>query len=336
MIHAFAFLKHPEQAGRKPIYVAAGDDAWLRRQSTQAVAKLALGPDVDDLAVTRFAGDQAKLADVMDELRTLPFLAPTRVVFVEDADPFVTAHRKELEAYAERPASTGVLVLTVKAWPANTKLAKAVEKTGLAIECKTPAERELPAWLTGLAQHRYGLKLDDDAARLLVELVGAEVGLLAAELDKLAIYVGTKKAIRREDVTKMVGAGRVETIWRILDAATTGRGPEALEDLDRLMAAGEHPVGLLAAMGTSLRKLHRAGQLRRKKLDAREACRIAGIPPFAVETTLKQHTHLGPTRVAALPRMLLKADLDLKGSLMLDPRTVLERLLVELSRPRRD
>lgn len=336
MIHAFEFLKQPDKVGRKPIYVAAGDDAWLRRRTLQAITRQLLGPDADDLAVTRFGGDQAKLADVMDELRTLPFLSPLRVVIVEDADPFITAARKELEAYAEKPSSTGALLLTVKSWPGNTKLAKAVDKVGVAIECKTPAERELPAWLGTLAQHSYGLKLDGDAARLLVELVGAEVGLLAAELEKLAVYVGTRKAIGREDVAKMVGAGRVETIWRILDAATTGRGPEALADIDRLIGAGEHPVGLLAAMSTSLRKLHRAGQLRRKKLDAREACRIAGIPPFAVETTMKQHTHLGPTRVAALPRMLLKADLDLKGSLMLDPRTILERLIVELARPRQD
>jgi DNA polymerase-3 subunit delta len=34
--------------------------------------------------------------------------------------------------------------------------------------------------------------------------------------------------------------------------------------------------------------------------------------------------------------MLLRADLDLKGSWQLPPRTILEKLLVELGRPRRD
>jgi DNA polymerase III subunit delta len=296
-----------------------------------------VGGEDDELAVARFAGDQAALADVLDEVRTLPFLAKSRVAIVEGADPFVTAHRKELEAYVERPSASGVLVLSVKAWPGNTKLAKLVEQKGLAIDCKTPGERELPAWLVGLAKTRCAAKLDPGAAALLVELVGPEVGLLASEVEKLATYVGDRKAITRDDVTRLVGAGRVETIWKALDAATTGRWAEALDDLDRLIASGEHPVGLLAAMSFALRKVHHAGVLRTARVEARQACRQAGISyPSAIEATLKQHAHLGPARVDRLPELLLRADLDLKGGSTLAPRVVLERLLLQLARPRRD
>ena len=37
---------------------------------------------------------------------------------------------------------------------------------------------------------RYGKQLPAEAAQLLVELVGPEMGLLDREIDKLAIYVG--------------------------------------------------------------------------------------------------------------------------------------------------
>ena len=63
---------------------------------------------------------------------------------------------------------------------------------------------------------------------------------------------------------------------------------------------------------------------------------MAGIPSFAVEKTGKQHAHLGPRRVDQLPATLLRADLDLKGGSSLEPRVVLEQLLVGLSRPRAD
>ncbi|HEX8203296.1 MAG TPA: DNA polymerase III subunit delta, partial [Isosphaeraceae bacterium] len=311
--------------------------AYLRRETLQAIVRTVLGGEADELAVSRFAGDQAPLADVLDEVRTLPFLAKRRVAIVEGADPFVTAHRKEIEGYVERPSASGVLVLAVKTWPANTKLAKGVDKVGLAIDCKAPSERELPHWLIGLARARCGVKLDPGAAGLIVELVGPEVGLLASEVEKLAVSVGDRKVIAREDVARMVGAGRVETIWKALDAATTGRWAEALDDLDRLIAAGEHPVGLLAAMTASLRKVHHAGVLRRARVEARQACREAGINyPGAIDATLRQHAHLGPTRVDRLPELLLRADLDLKGSSTLAPRVVLERLLLQLARPRQD
>jgi DNA polymerase-3 subunit delta len=333
-MHAFDLMKAPGKVGETTLIAVYGDDSFLRREVFKTLIRGLLGTDDDEMAVTRFAGDKTGLADVLDELRTLPFLVKRRVVIVDDADPFVTAHRKELEALADGRPTPGSLILSVKTWPSNTKLAKAFAKSGLAVECKTPDERELPAWLIQMAKNRESVALRDDAARLLLELVGPEIGLLSSEVEKLAVYVGERKTIEREDVARMVGAGRVETIWRALDAATTGKGGEALEDLDRLMASGEHPVGLLAAMSSSLRKVHYAGQLRRAKRTLAEACKEAGaFPPPRVG---EQHAHLGPSRVDRLPALLLQADLDLKGSSSLPPEVIIERLAVVLSRKRAD
>src|SRR5262245_16846781 len=107
-MHAFDFLRNPD--GVRPIYALVGEDSYLRRESIEAIRRSALGEDWDDdLAIARFAGEQVALADALDELRTLPFLSRRRFVIVEGADPFVSAHRKALEAYAESPATTGVL-----------------------------------------------------------------------------------------------------------------------------------------------------------------------------------------------------------------------------------
>jgi DNA polymerase-3 subunit delta len=335
-MHAFEFLRPANRSILRPIFAVSGDDAYLRDESIKAIARNALGSGDDDLAVSRFPGDHSSLADVLDEVRTLPFLARCRVAIVEGADPFVTAHRKELEAYAEKPSRSGVLVLSVKSWPGNTRLAKLVEKVGLAIECKTPDERELPAWLIQVARSRFKVKLDDDAAQLLVELVGPEVGLLASEVEKLHVYIGDRGVIGRDDVAKMVGAGRVETIWRTVEAATTGQAAEALADLDHLLSSGEAPVRLLAGMSFSLLKVHHAGQLRRARVELREACQKAGIFAGGVEKVRQQHAHLGPSRVDQLPGLLLQADLDIKGDSMLPPRVILERLMVRLARHRQD
>ncbi|MDR3636863.1 MAG: DNA polymerase III subunit delta [Isosphaeraceae bacterium] len=340
-MHALELLKQPEALVAKPVYAVSGDDPFLRRETIAAIVRTILGEEEDELAVARFAGDQATLADVIDELRTLPFFAKTRVVIVDGADPFVTAHRKELEEYVEHPVSSGVLVLSVRSWPSNTKLAKLVEAAGLSVSCKGPEERErgafekeLVPWLVHYAKSRHGVQLELDAARLLVELVGPEIGLLVTDVDKLYVYVGERPKIHRDDVARMVGAGRTETIWKALDAATTGNTALALELLDRLLAAGEPPVRVLAAFSASLLKVYHAGRLRAARLDLKEACRVAGA--FPAETVRQQHAHLGPSRVDAIPRLLLQADLDMKGSSVLLPNVVLERLMVALGLPRND
>ncbi len=169
---------------------------------------------------------------MLDELFTLPFFSRKRLIIVEDADTFVTKHRKDLEAYVQKPSASGILLLQVKQWTSTTNLAKLVEKLGLAIECTALRDKDtakIVAWLIEYAQARCDAHLDKGAANLLVELVGLEVGILASEVEKLAVYAGSSKRIERGDVAKMVGAGRVETIWKALDAATTGQGGAALE-----------------------------------------------------------------------------------------------------------
>lgn len=334
-MRALEWLRDPSIHPRKPVYVVYGDDVYLRREASAAITGSVLGAEADELAVSRFDGNTASLADVLDELCMLPFFSKQRVVIVADADPFVTRNRKELEAYVETPIGKGVLVLIVKSWPATTNLARQVAAVGLPLDCNSPPDKELVPWLIHHAS-KQDAQLDTDAARLLVELVGAEVGLLTAEVDKLAVYVGEARRIRRADVARMVEAGRIETVWKVLDAATTGQSAEAIADLDHLLASGEYPIKVLAALTTSLLKTHHAGRLRAARLNLDEACRIAGIREFAIDKTRRQHAHLGPSRVDQLPAMLLKADLDLKGGTLLDARVVLEELLIRLALPRTD
>src|SRR5690349_13239982 len=98
---AFEFLRDPSKPGPRPVYAVAGDDLYLRREALNAITLAVLGPEADDLSVARFSGESAELADVLDEVRTLPFLSRARLAIVENADPFVTAHRRDLETYAE-------------------------------------------------------------------------------------------------------------------------------------------------------------------------------------------------------------------------------------------
>src|SRR5262249_55405710 len=154
-------------------------------------------------------------ATVMDDLSTRPFLSPRRLVIVEDADPFVSAERARLEKYVaalDSAPETGVLVLDVKTWAATTKLAKAVPD-GMVVACRTPATHTLPEWCVRRCAAQSGKQLGGAAARLLVDLVGPEMGQLDQELTKLASYVGTAPRIEAEDVDKLVGRSRMENVW---------------------------------------------------------------------------------------------------------------------------
>jgi DNA polymerase-3 subunit delta len=58
----------------------------------------------------------------------------------------------------------------------------------------------------------------------------------------------------------------------------------------------------------------------------------AGVPPFARRNMAQHMRKLGQSRLDSLYDWLVETDLGMKGSSQLPPRTLLERLVVRLSR----
>jgi DNA polymerase-3 subunit delta len=329
---SLTFLQRAPKGEPRPVYVLHGDEDFLKLQVLAALRERVLGGETDALGFSTHEGDKAEFAAVRSELETLPFLSPRRLVVVDKADPFVTRHRSALEKYVASPASTGVLVLDVASWPANTKLAKTLAGDAT-ITCKALSVQRLPEWCVQRAESAHGKQLVPSAANLLVDLVGAEMGQLDQELAKLAVYVGDAKRIDAEDVDKLVGHSRAENVWIIFDAIANGRVGEALTILDRLVEQGEAPLGLLGAFGSQLRPLVQAYRLNQDGMPLSAALEEAGVPPFRLRSAEQQLRHLGRRRAERLYEWLLEADLGMKGASQLPERTQLERLVIRLARP---
>ena len=174
---------------------------------------------------------------------------------------------------------------------------------------------------------------------MLVELVGPELGLLDQELAKLALMAGNDKKITPEMVQKLVGGWRAKTTWEMLDLALDGNVTEALRQIDRLLAASEAPIGLLAQISASLRRLAAATRLilqaeaAGRRIGVGPALQQAGVKSFVLQKAERQLRRLGRQRGSQLYRWLLEADLDLKGDSQMPPRLILERLIVRLAAP---
>jgi DNA polymerase-3 subunit delta len=324
---SLAFLDKAAKAKPQPIYVLHGEDSFLKRQVIAALRKIVLGDEGDSFGLSTFAGDKATFAAVHNELSTLPFLSPRRLVVVDNADPFVQEERGRLEKYVAQPAANGVLVLDVKTWPANTKLAKLIDDKGT-IVCKPPAPQALPKWCAEWCAKQYGKQLSSSAARMLVDLVGAEMGQLDQELAKLAAYVGNAARVEAADVDQLVGDSRAEKTFQIFSLIGSGETGKALTMLDRLLGQGEDPHKLFGAFSWQLRNLVQAARLhQQQKMSLGEALEKKRLYRSA-EQLLR---HFG-RRVDRLYEWLVQTDLNLKGDSQLPKRTVLEQLVVKLSR----
>src|SRR5262249_44143061 len=145
------------------------------------------------------------------------------------------------------------------------------------ISCKALTGPKLAEWCRRWASSHHGKTITPATAGLLVDLVGAEMGLLDQELAKLAVYVGDAAKIEAEDVDRLVGNNRAENTWLIFDLIGQANGPGALALLDRLLGQGEKPIALLGAFGWQLRKLAQGARLAGQGVPVAQALSRVGL-----------------------------------------------------------
>ena len=328
--HAFETLAKPpaEVAG---VCVLFGDEPFLKRLVRDQLTSVLLAGE--DAPFATFSGKTCEWRDVADELFTVSlFSSGPRLVVVEDGDDFVTRYRGQLEDLLDRGELPGVLILDVTKWASNTRLYKAVDKNAFQSECRAPQktgrskgldEPALAKWLVARAKNEHQASLEKDAANELLELVGPEFGLLEQALAKLALFVGDDRRVTTTMVQDIVGGWRTKTTWDLIDAAARGDAAAAVEQLDRLLQAGEHPNALFGQISWSLRRfaaatrIYEQSQRDGQRLPLQQALEQAGFrkwPREALKSAEDQLKQLGRVRAAALYRWLLEIDLSLKGS----------------------
>ncbi len=335
-MHATEFLKDPAKTQIERVAVIFGTERFLRQRCLSAVTKQVLGSeDGDEIGLTRFEGKDADLKSVLDELLTISMWGDKRLVLVDEAGDFVSKNRGALEKFLDKPAKKSVLVLIVKTWQKTTRLYKLVEKIGLNLSCEPLKDSQIPRWLTDTAREQFEKDLDGAAASLMLELAGGSLGLLEQELSKLASYVGDRKRITAEDVTKLVGGWRTETTWAMIDALLAGQVGEALKGLDKLLAAREAPMLILGGLAFKFRQLSHATEISRGGTKLPAALQKAGVWRNQIDAAEKYLRRLGRPRAEQIAGQILEAREALgggRGSLTPDQeRMVLETLLIRLA-----
>lgn len=244
----------------KPVYVIAGQGGRLRDAQLQQVRRQVLAGGDFSMCLREFDGEEANIAEVLDELRTLPFMGPRRAVEVHAADDFISQHRQALEDYLTSPCTTGVLILLPdKPLRSNMRITKLINKIGRSYFLGTAKPHEIPHLLGRMARDKYGKTLQPGVGQALQELLGDSLNSLAEELEKLSLYVGKRQTIRIQDVQALVGSNRELSAFEMIDALVKRDTAKAMELLERILTqdrSAEYTViGLLAWYVRRMRKV---------------------------------------------------------------------------------
>jgi DNA polymerase-3 subunit delta len=308
-----AVRKQIQSAATDPIYLLLGEDE---------VEKAELAHEFDGLVeeglrafnVERIhAGDwttgdrlAAGVGGLVAAVRTLPMMAPRRVVLLLQADSLLMPKREseaatraldEFEALLGKPEPLTTLVIVAASVDKRSRLFKRLARTATLVECgilenQADAER----WVRNRVA-AGGAEMAPAGTRLLAERCGTDLKRLRKDVERLLLYALGQKTITLEDVKAIVGPAALQDDWAMTNAIEAGDGARALRQLALLLDTGAAPEKILGQLG------------------------------WLVRTKFPM---LAPVRLPAAVEAVFRTDLDLKRSAG-DPRVLLERLVVELS-----
>lgn len=324
-----AFNRALSQGSVAPLYLFASPERLLLSDAIGRLGRV-LFPDPEQAVLNRetFSGENAAAEALIRSAQSLPFLALHRLVIVWDAEKFRAEEVKRMLPYFADPNPYTCLVFAALAADPKSPLTKALPRDAV-VDFKPPVGRGVVAWLREHAKGE-GIDLSEEAARLLVELAGEDLTLLRNELAKAALFSqGDRKQLDSTDIEAVVGESRARSIWDLLRALESREGKRAVAVLDRLIRAGEDPLGLLAMIGRHYRLLWQAKAMLERGMSRQEIGQRLRRNPAYIETFLGQAQASTTEELRGIFRRLLQVEWELKSGAP-SPQLSLEELVVEL------
>ena len=336
-------------------YVLAGDEAFLLDRCRAAVLKAFVPPEMRDFSLSDFDLTGTSIFEILDRAQTPSLMAPFQVVFIRNVRQLYTRGAKKeefaaLDRYFRSPNPQALLIFVADFLriPSDIRRMDMDDKNRFdrlketlgehcgMVELARVNEEDAMRWTVATAQET-GVRVEPDAARELVDALGADMLMISSEIEKLLLYTMGRGRITLGDVETMVLGAKQRSLYELTDAISAHDRARAIAVLHGLLnssdAGEDSAIGHLYMLARTFRQM--LVILEKNVRDSRAIWQALWqgfrMPPFAAEDLIRQARRYKSRReLTRALRLVARADLELRSSPP-DKRLVLERLVYELA-----
>ncbi len=248
----------PDQLARQarsgklaPVYFFIGDDDYRMQEGAQYLINEFL-PDALRLSnSSKIDLNSAKVDKLLDALSALPFFGERTALVVIEPQKLSPKQLGAVLSFLTPEVSERLVIFIIRA--ANKpKKSAAVYKKLTAVSTFV----EFPRLKSNDAARKVGrifkeaeITASPAVINEIVEIVGADLGRLLSETEKIRAYVGPGAEVSIETVRRLCSAGAAKSVYQLVDRIVAGDTSGALEALAPLLKAGESGGGILYWIG---------------------------------------------------------------------------------------
>ena len=242
-----------------PVYMVSGDEPLQQMESLDLIRSFLRQQDYSEREVLDVDA-QFDWLSLMEEAASMSLFATRRIVELRlpSAKPGRQGSQV-LKDYLKQPPEDTVLIINAGKIDGNAKKSawyKAVEQSGLLVQCWPVAVEKLSYWL----KQRFKLR-DMDADNEVLAYISQHVegNLLAAdqEIEKLCLLLGPGK-VTYADVAETVSSQSRYSVFELVDMLLVGNTKRVVRIVAGLKAEGVVPVVVNWALAKDIRLLSQA------------------------------------------------------------------------------
>ena len=268
------FLAKIDKQPLAAAYLFLGQEGYGRRLCKEALIRRVLPGDARAEGFTQLDLQNTTLAQALDDARSLSLFASERILWITSAELALPRRltggdseeggdentaESHLLAYLKAPTPGTVLVLECSRYdftgddrPKIERVQKFYSAIPVTVEFR-PFTPEASRFLAQQLANEHKLKLSNRELALLLDAVAGDANRLAVEIGKLALFVGTERAVTAEDLQTLVPNASQSTIFALVNALGKGDRMAALNSLDVLVREGEYLPLALTFLSTQFR-----------------------------------------------------------------------------------
>ncbi|MEI7726856.1 MAG: DNA polymerase III subunit delta [Bacteroidota bacterium] len=200
-----------------PVYLLHGEESYFIDAVSDYIEQHVLSDLEKEFNQTIAYGKDSNVFTLMSYAKRFPMMANYQVLIVKEAQDLDKI--EEFQAYVEKPLTSTILVLCYKYLKFDKRkgIYKAIEKHGVAFESAKLYDNKIPDWINDyLRQRKYSIT--PKAAALLTEFLGADLGKIVNEIQKLLINIPAGSEINEEYVEKNIGISKDFNVFELQKA----------------------------------------------------------------------------------------------------------------------
>lgn len=200
-----------------PIYFLMGEESYFIDKISDFISDNVLTEAEKGFNQTVLYGKDIEPSTIIGNARRFPMMSNYQVIIVREAQNIKKI--EELEPYIKNPLNSTILVISYKYKTLDKRktFPKLVDQKGILFESKKIYDNQLPAWISSYLKNQQYTILPQ-AAAMLTEYLGADLGKVANELDKLIISLPVGTQITPDHIEKNIGISKEFNVYELQNA----------------------------------------------------------------------------------------------------------------------